>query len=191
MLNRIAISRRRMSYKSLYAVFLFVSIVSCKQQHTASTSEKPEDNRFTTAILTTPGAFDEPMEMSFAGRNRILIAERKGTLKSVDLTTNSVRVIASLPVNTKYTSKDGKVSEAEEGLMGVAVHPAFESNHWIYLYYADTADAKHVLARYELHEDSLYLSSRKIVLEVPLSARFVAILVAEWSLTMKEICFLP
>ena len=34
------------------------------------------------------------------------------------------------------------------------------------MYYADTAEAKHILARWELHGDSLYASSKKIVLEV-------------------------
>jgi glucose/arabinose dehydrogenase len=70
-------------------------------------------------------------------------------------------------VNTKYTSKEGVVSEAEEGLMGIIVHPLFAKNHWIYMYYADPADTKHVLARWELHGDSLYPSTKKVLLEIP------------------------
>jgi len=59
------------------------------------------------------------------------------------------------------------VREAEEGLMGVIAHPNYIDNNWIYMYYADSADAKHVLARWELKGDVLDESTKKIILEVP------------------------
>ncbi len=143
------------------AVWLF----SCTQPAVKESSERPEDNRFTKVVLTE--GFNEPMAMTFVPDNRVLIVERKGALKSVNTKTNEVKTIALIPVNTKYTSKEGAVSEAEEGLMGIVAHPAFAKNHWIYMYYADPTDAKHVLARWELHNDSLYASTKKIVMEVP------------------------
>ena len=45
----------------------------------------PEENRFTTTIITKPGTLDEPMEMVFTNDDRILFVERKGALKSFDL----------------------------------------------------------------------------------------------------------
>ena len=51
--------------------------------------------------------------------------------------------------------------------MGVITHPDFEKNNWIYMYYADPADKKHVLARWELKNDKLVDESKKIILEVP------------------------
>ena len=141
------------------------TLVSCNQNESSDTNERPEDNRFTKVVLTQ--GFDEPMAMTFTGDGRVLIVERKGGLKSFDTKTNQVKAITTIPVNTKYTSKEGAVSEAEEGLMGIVVHPNFAKNHWIYMYYADPMDTKHVLARWELEGDSLYLSTKKVLLEVP------------------------
>src|ERR1043166_1317622 len=101
---------------------------SCNQQETTANTEKPEDNRFTKVVLTQ--GFDEPMEMAILNDGRVLIVERKGALKSVDTKTNVVKTIATIPVNTKYTSKEGVVTEAEEGLVGIVAHPDFDKNHW-------------------------------------------------------------
>ena len=149
----------------ILAASLFAS--SCKQPDAVAVAdnEPPEENRFTKVVLTE--GMDEPMEMSFLNDGHVLIIERKGGLNPLILKTNQMKLIATIPVNTKYTSKEGVVSEAEEGLMGIVVHPKFEENHWIYLYYADPIDKKHVLARWELHDDSLYASTKKIIMEVP------------------------
>jgi len=151
------------SYLAL--VVLTLTLVSCRQNESSGTNQKPEDNRFTKVVLTQ--GFDEPMAMTFTSEGRVLIVERTGAVKTFNTKTNEVKTVTTIPVNTKYTSKEGVVSEAEEGLMGIIVHPHFAKNHWIYMYYADPADTKHVLARWELHGDSLYGSTKKILLEVP------------------------
>jgi cytochrome c len=125
---------------------------------------KPEDNRYTKVILTQ--GMDEPMAMTFLEKGRILIVERKGGVKIFDNKTGEIKQIATIPVNTKYTTKEGVVTAAEEGLIGVIAHPGYAQNHWIYLYYADPVDTKHVLARFELHDDSLYTDTKKVILEV-------------------------
>ncbi len=146
---------------------IVVIAFSCTQSTDTNDATPPETNRFTTTVLTKPGELDEPMVIDFLPNGRILFVERKGKLKSFNINTGEVKVIANIAVNTKYTSKEGDVREAEEGLMGLTVHPNFDKNHWIYMYYADPAEAKHVLARWDLIGDSLYESTKKIVLEVP------------------------
>ncbi|MCW5910775.1 MAG: PQQ-dependent sugar dehydrogenase [Cyclobacteriaceae bacterium] len=142
-------------------------LITCKQAEEPGDSLPPEENRFVRSVLTQPGQLDEPMVMSFLKDGRILLIERKGNLKAFNPATSEVITIATIPVNTKYTSREGQVTEAEEGLMGLIAHPDFDKNHWIYLYYADPSEPKHVLARWELHGDSLYASTKKIVLEIP------------------------
>ncbi|HEX2536416.1 MAG TPA: PQQ-dependent sugar dehydrogenase, partial [Chitinophagaceae bacterium] len=127
----------------------------------------PEENRFTKMVVTEPDKLDEPMEMAFLPDGRILIVERKGGLKAFDTKTGKLKLLATVPVNTKYKNKEGRVREAEEGLMGVIAHPDFAKNKWIYMYYADPTDTKHVLARWELNGDVLNEASKKILLEVP------------------------
>src|SRR5687768_11129598 len=79
----------------------------------------PDANRFTKVALTEAGKLDEPMEMTFLPDGRLLIVERKGGVKSIDSKTGVVKLITTLPVNTKYKNKKGQVREAEEGLMGI------------------------------------------------------------------------
>ncbi len=146
--------------------FFFIIAFSCKQSEPVADTTQPEDNRFTTTIITQPGQLDEPMVFTFTDNDHLVLVERKGGVKTVNLSTREVKKIATIPVNTKYTSKEGEVREAEEGLMGVIADPQFAKNHWIYMYYADPDENKHVLARWELHGDSLYEASKKIVLEV-------------------------
>ena len=128
-------------------------------------SAPPEENRFTKSILTEK--LDEPMEMTFLPDKRVLFVERKGNLKAYNPKTKEVSVLAAIPVNTKYTNRQGQVREAEEGLMGLIADPNYAQNHWIYMYYADLAEKKHVLARWELNGDELVEASKKTIIEVP------------------------
>jgi cytochrome c len=149
--------------QTVLALAIVLCLFSCQKSEDASV--KPEDNRFTKVVLTE--GMDEPMEMTFLPQNRILLVERKGGVKIFDEKSGEMKLIANIPVNTKYTNKEGRVREAEEGLMGVIAHPDYAKNSWIYMYYADPSEAKHVLARWELHGDSLYADTKKVIIEVP------------------------
>lgn len=154
--------------RSVIALSIIALFFSCKpKEEVTDDGSIPEENRFSVTTLTEPGKLDEPMILDFLPDGRVLFIERKGNLKSYSERANEIKILATIPVNTKYTSKEGDVREAEEGLMGLAVHPDFAKNHWIYMYYADPDEKKHVLARWELHDDSLYASTKKIILEVP------------------------
>ncbi|MFT5165839.1 MAG: cytochrome c [Saprospiraceae bacterium] len=150
---------------SLPLFLLLLLCLACTAPEMVESKEKPEENRFTKVVLTQ--GMDEPMAMAFLPDERIIIVERKGGVKIFDEKTSAMTLVTTLPVNTKYKNKEGKVREAEEGLMGVVAHPDYAENHWIFMYYADPEIPKHVLARWELRGDSLYASTKKIVLEVP------------------------
>src|SRR4030095_11492367 len=98
-------------------IFIFyLSAVSCRQQHgenglTAADTVKPDDNRFTPVTLTAEGALDEPMNFEVLKDGRVYINERKGDLKVFNPLDKSVNLVGTIAVNTKYTSKDGQVSE--------------------------------------------------------------------------------
>ncbi|MEB2782940.1 PQQ-dependent sugar dehydrogenase [Algoriphagus sp. C2-6-M1] len=157
----------KQTYRSITALSLalLLGFFSCSEAEENEPREKPDENRFTTVVLSE--GMDEPMEMTFLPGKKILFVERKGGVKILDENTGAVTLVATIPVNTKYTNKEGNVREAEEGLMGVIVHPDYETNHWIYLYYADPEDTQHVLARWELDGNTLVESSKKVILAVP------------------------
>jgi cytochrome c len=124
-----------------------------------------EQNRFTRVVLAQK--LEEPMQFEILKDGRVLFAERKGKLKLYNPTTGKVTVVAEIPVSTKYTSLQGVVTEAEDGLQGVILDPKFDENHWIYLYYSEAGKvARNILVRYDWVGEKLIESSKKILLEV-------------------------
>lgn len=139
-------------------------------------AQRPDESRFTSTVLIPPGELDEPMVLQVLPDERVLIIERKGALKAYDPATGATTLVATIPVNTKYYSAAGVVTEAEEGLIGLAVDPKFLENRWIYMKYAEPQVTKHVLARWELRDVvtpggpralTLVESSKRVMLEHP------------------------
>jgi len=131
----------------------------------AHTKRVPEENRFAKIVLDEK--LDEPIELAVLPDLRVLFIERKGKVKIYDPAVQKTKVIATIPVSTKYKVQDGNQPEAEDGLLGVALDPGFEKNSWIYFYYSPAGpDSKNILTRYELHGDELVEASKKILLEV-------------------------
>ena len=124
----------------------------------------PDWNRFTENVLAE--GLDEPMEMAFLPNQKVIVVERKGGVKIIDENTKEVNDAGFIEVNTKYTNKEGRTREAEEGLMGVSLDPNFATNHWVYLYYAHPTKIMHVLSRFELKDEMLDMDSEKVLLEV-------------------------
>ncbi|MBL7875437.1 MAG: PQQ-dependent sugar dehydrogenase [Cyclobacteriaceae bacterium] len=139
--------------------FLLFLIGACSQEKSAENMEvvKPEANRFTPVVVTPPGALDEPMMFDVLEDGSAIIIERYGTIKKWDARNETVIKIGSIPVFT----------HSEQGLVGMIPDPNFKTNNWIYLYYADATISKFFLTRWDLVNDSLIQSSKKILLEVP------------------------
>jgi cytochrome c len=111
----------------------------------------PEPSRFQQDVLLQ-GVFDEPTEIAVAHDGRVFIVERHGTMSVYDPATRAQRVITRFVVN----------DTAENGLIGIALDPHFDTNHWIYV--NRTVGWSHRLARFTLAGDSL--RDEKTMLEV-------------------------
>jgi cytochrome c len=156
------------------SILTTVALHSCKskesstgeQATTVADTIKPDMTRFTPVPLTDEGSLDEPMNFEVLKDGTIYVNERKGALKIVDPITHMVSLVGTLEVNTKYTSADGRVSEAEEGFMGFTLDPNFETNRYAYLYYAHPVEKKHVLSRFEIRDKKLINSTEKVMIEV-------------------------
>lgn len=124
---------------------------------TESHEGPPEASRFTVVELAK--GFDEPMKMQVLPNGRVLVVERKGAIKQYDPLSNSVETVAVVPV----------FHGLEDGLLGIAVDPAFEENEWVYLFYSPlTEQPMQRISRFQLNGDSLLFQSEKILLEIPL-----------------------
>lgn len=152
--------------------YIFGSLLSILLLTTCTTDQTvellpPEENRFTTTVLSTAGALDEPMAFTFLNEEEMLIVERKGGVKSFHVLAEQMRPVATIPVNILYVNKEGRSRAAEEGLMGIAAHPNYAENNWVFMLYADPDEPKHVLARWEYKDGVLNEASKKVVLEYP------------------------
>lgn len=152
-----------MSVRSLLILFL-LGWTSCNTKHEGdsvsypvSETAKPEDNRFIPVILTPEATLDEPMMFEVLKDGTAYIIERKGGFKKFDPLTKTVKLIATIPVFTGN----------EQGLIGLALDPDFENNHWVYLHYSPAAENVFQLVRYELVNDQLVENSAKILLKIP------------------------
>ncbi|MBK9977334.1 MAG: PQQ-dependent sugar dehydrogenase [Gemmatimonadetes bacterium] len=82
---------------------------------------------------------------------RVLFIERKGAIQLYTPSTGTIKQVGFIPVNLTYL--DG--GQAEDGLLGLAIDPAFAANGWLYLFYSKAgAEPKNVLARYTMRGDS-------------------------------------
>ncbi len=144
----------RVSYS---CIFVLLHIVSCTEKQGPEESDsKPEENRFSPVVVAPPGTLNEPMVFEVLEDESVLIIERGGALKKWSATEATMKTIAHIPVFT----------HSEQGLVGMTIDPDFKTNHWVYLYYADASTSKFFLARWDLINDSLLQSSKKILLEV-------------------------
>ena len=126
---------------------------------------RPEENRFNKVVLADK--LDEPMELTLLDKERVLFIQRKGEVRLYNTKTKELKTIAKIPVSTKYVNKEGKESMGEDGLLGLNKDPNFAKNNWIYLFYSIPEESKNILTRYELKGEELVLSSKKVLLEVP------------------------
>jgi cytochrome c len=142
----------------LIVLLLLPSLGSLTVQQAA----KPDDNRFTPVVLVPGGELDEPMAFEVIPDGRVYVIERKGALKVYDPQTKRVKLIATLPVNTKYTNAAGVAREAEEGLIGLTLDPNFAKTRWVFMLYAHPSALKHVLARWVLRDDDTLADDSEI-----------------------------
>jgi glucose/arabinose dehydrogenase len=95
-----------------------------------------------------------PLDMAFTGNGDILVAEqagkirliKKGKLADAPVLDISSKLIKTMPVDVR-------------GLLGFTIHPKFNSNHKIYVFYSAptttaNSDHKNVIAEYTLSTDA-------------------------------------
>jgi len=103
-------------------------------------------------------ALDAPIVLDFAPDGRVIFAEIGGRLKIYDPSTGATSVAGTLDV----------VDGNEQGLLGLALDPAFADNGWIYLFYSPKGSENvDRLSRFTMKGSELDKSSEKVVLDVP------------------------
>ncbi|WP_327589795.1 ThuA domain-containing protein [Nonomuraea sp. NBC_00507] len=97
-----------------------------------------------------------PMMVDVAKDGRVFYIDRLGEVKIIK------------PAGGTVTAAKLNVFTANEsGLLGLALDPGFDSNHWVYLFYSPTGTNVDRLSRFTVTGDTLDLTSEKKILDVP------------------------
>lgn len=122
------------------------------------TLKKPKN----TGFVKTSMACDlfEPMEMDIFPDGKIIFIERRGAIKVFDPESRNTKVIGRLDVFIKE----------EGGLLGIAIDPNWQNNHWVYFYYTPKNDNYAIrLSRFVFENNSINHATEKVLLKVPTS----------------------
>lgn len=93
-----------------------------------------------------------PWEITFLPDGSMLVTERPGNLLKIDTTTHIIQKI------------EGVRHIGEGGLLGLALHPKFKENQFIYLYFTSDQDGK-ITNRVERYRfDGTGLSDKKVII---------------------------
>ncbi|MDG1754707.1 MAG: ThuA domain-containing protein [Rhodothermales bacterium] len=115
----------------------------------------PNESEFTQVVLKEN--LREPMEVAPLPDGRALFIERHGSMHMVDPANGVDGIIAEIDV----------FSEMEDGLLGLALDPGFESNGWLYLYYSSPNVSQQQLSRFHFNGNTLDMDSEVVLLTVP------------------------
>ncbi len=121
----------------------------------------PPEDRFVKTVLDFN--LNEPMELDELPGEGILFAERGGLLRLYDFKTEKTENLAQLNLYYGFY---------EDGLLGLAVDPDYQRNHWIYLFYSSPSEeSKQNISRFKLENNKLDIASEKVLLTIPYERR--------------------
>lgn len=121
---------------AVLALFLFSSLQKPAQTpKTTVQTQAPSDQ--TAQISVVAQNLEIPWGLAFLPNESILVTERPGTVKLIEKNGN-VKEVSQLP-NVKHIG--------EGGLLGIALHPDFSLNNYVYLYYTYESSGNDTLNR--------------------------------------------
>ncbi|MEP5338306.1 MAG: ThuA domain-containing protein [Algibacter sp.] len=114
------------------------------------------DSKFDVSIIDNSPS--NPLALAILPDLKILYIERTGSVKLYNQTTGVKTTALQLNVD----------SDREDGLLGIALDPNFETNNWLYLFYSPSGtEYKQHLSRFTFEDDAIDIDSEIILLEVP------------------------
>ncbi|MBI2031859.1 MAG: PQQ-dependent sugar dehydrogenase [Candidatus Levybacteria bacterium] len=129
-----------------------------QKQETSSQSIKIDENE---KVKVIAGNLDTPWGITFLPDNSMLVTERKGQVRLINR--NGM-------LDPKPVAVFNQVREiGEGGLLGIALHPNFSSNHFVYFYYTYSANTNNTFNRVArmVYRDNKLENEQVIVDRIP------------------------
>lgn len=161
-----------MKYIFLIVIFsiILVSIFLFRQKSLTRPTSTPVFNNSTTGLPTNPSVsdsntvtviaenLDTPWGLAPLPDTSILITERSGSVRLID--TNGQ--LNSQPI--AHITKAKEIGEG--GLLGITLHPDFDTNHYVYFYYTYSQTGNDTLNRVSrMKYEKKKLSEEKIIVD--------------------------
>lgn len=126
-----------------------------------SKSNSQQSSESTSASQVIATNLDTPWAIAFLPDRSMLVTERPGRVRLIDSTGN----LADKEVSTINSVKE----IGEGGLLGIAIHPNFSVNHYVYLYYTYASNGANTFNRVVRmkFENSQLLDETIIVDQIP------------------------
>ncbi|MEM8485905.1 MAG: ThuA domain-containing protein [Bacteroidota bacterium] len=100
---------------------------------------------------------ENPMALDIAPDGRVFYVERGGDLQIYDPQTALTTTAGTIDV----------VTSNEDGLIGIALDPEFETNNWVYLFYSPVTETdKQYVSRFTMTGNTLDISSEALLLDI-------------------------
>jgi cytochrome c len=109
----------------------------------------------------------DPMEIAIAPDGDLYVVEREGRILRVHPPTGGTFEVAQLEVQALREAERDSNYAREDGLLGIALDPAFATNQRLYLYYSHPREIVNRLSRFQLKDGRLDLESEMKILDVP------------------------
>jgi len=139
-----------MTSKALFGLALAAAAMSV-----AVADSAPDASHFRKAVLSTN--LLEPIQLGVAADGRVYLAERHGGVKLWRPDTGATISVGQLNVFTG----------PEDGLLGLALDPGFQTNHWLYLFHSTPGILENRVSRFNVSGETLDLPSQKVLLRIP------------------------
>jgi glucose/arabinose dehydrogenase len=101
------------------------------------------------------------------GKVDVYFTERLGKVRKFDSKTSTVLTLASIPLNID-------VANSSDGVLGIALDPAFKTNNYVYIYYTfvGASEKSWRVSRFTLNADhtTMNLGSEVVVIKVPINS---------------------
>jgi len=113
--------------------------------------------------------FQRPVRIAAVpdGTDRLFVVEQAGRVLWFENRPN----VAGADVHVALDISGNKVRRKgnEEGLLGLAFHPDFKNNHFVFLHYSASAPRRNILSRWTMDNDAKRIlpDSEHVILEVP------------------------
>ena len=133
----------------LFFITCFLFLLGCtdSEQPSGIDGDTPNDVNYQ-VVETFPNlSFSQPLDLQHPGdgSDRLFVVEKSGTIKVFENSSSVSSASVFLDIRDRVDD-----SGSEEGLLGLAFHPAYESNGYFYVNYTASNPNRTIIARYQV-----------------------------------------